>query len=350
MPQIRVFIIDDSVIFRKFLADVINAIPNVRVAGAASNGQEALDKLPDVKPDFITLDLEMPVLNGLQTLIRLDLNRTGYKVIMISAYTAEGAQATLKALEYGAFDFITKPSFSDREHNIKFLTDKLSTLFSGSTLSDIHTRIQYTPFVQSPKTRFIPEIIAIGVSTGGPNALSTILSSLPHNFPVPILIVQHMPKLFTRSLAESLDRKTSISVIEAQNGTIVKPGTAYIAPGGQQMKIVKCTDNNLVKIELIDDPPEQYCKPSANYLFRSVARIFKERALGVILTGMGSDGILGLKLMKRQGAFIIGQDQTTSIVYGMPREAFKAGVVDIQLPIQDIGPEIINRTKTKSSQ
>ena len=348
MKQIRVFIIDDSVVFRKLLSDVINAIPNVRVSGVAANGQEALEKLPGINPDFITLDLEMPVMDGLETLERLGNSDICGKVVMLSAYTFEGAQATIQALEAGAFDFIPKPSFQDIDQCREYLRTHLSRVF----IPPDHKKLTRTGDTQVVRPLLgachaDPHIIAIGVSTGGPNALTKLLSSLPAGFPVPILIVQHMPKLFTRSLAESLNRTTGITVLEGEQGMQVRPGHAYIAPGDMQMKVSHSSESKQTYIELTDDPPENFCKPSVDYLFRSVAQVYREHAIGVILTGMGSDGVLGLRLMKRHGVFVIGQDRNSSTVYGMPREAKNAGVVDIELPIDEIGQELIRRVNSK---
>jgi two-component system chemotaxis response regulator CheB len=196
--------------------------------------------------------------------------------------------------------------------------------------------------IDHPHLSFVirPEVVAIGSSTGGPSALTELLPLFPADFPLPILIVQHMPRLFTKTLADSLARKSHLQIVEAQDGMIVKPGTVFIAPGGFQMKIVR-RDRGQVTVQITDDPPENHCKPSADYLFRSVAQIYQDKAIGVILTGMGSDGTLGLRLMKRLGAQIIGQNRETCVVWGMPRAAIEAGVVDIELPLNRIAPELI---------
>lgn len=345
MKQIKVLIVDDSAAYRKLLEDVIGSIPNVSVVGVAQNGFEAIEMLTKVKPDFITLDLEMPVLNGFQTLLELDVKKTDYKVVMISAYTINGAKTTIKALEYGAYDFIAKPFFDDRELNKKYLINSLKRIFFGDPDKSAVIQEHHPVYDKPNDVSVIPKVVAIGASTGGPGALTHLFSSIPENFPVPILIVQHMPELFTQSLSECLNRKSRIPIVEAKHGMAVKPRTAIVAPGGLHMKLAE-KENGEVVIELSDEPPEQNFKPSINNLFRSVAKVYKKHAVGIILTGMGTDGVLGLKLMKRHGAFVIGQDQATSAVYGMPREAFNAGLVDLQLPINEIGPAILMHIKT----
>lgn len=197
------------------------------------------------------------------------------------------------------------------------------------------------PAVQ-PKINLRPgrlELVAIGISTGGPNALAEVIPNLPATLRVPVVIVQHMPPVFTAALADSLDKKSKVSVKEAEHGELIKPGWVYIAPGGKQTRLVKQTGGTAV--ELTNDPPENHCRPAADYLFRSISKIYDNRVLGVIMTGMGSDGVLGLKLMKRRGAPVIAQDEKTCVVYGMPMEAFKAGVTDMVLPLQQIAPQII---------
>lgn len=353
MPsQIRIFVVDDSVVFRKLLLTTINSIPGVRTVGVASNGKEAIDMIPTVKPDLITLDLNMPIMDGLETLRQLREVYPRFRVIVVSAYTNEGAQTTMKALEAGALDVITKPDTDDMELNCKLLHDQFVNLIAKYADSEKNSEVasglatvklsktnKNTTSTQHLSCSIKPEVVAIGLSTGGPIALIELLPSLPANFSIPVLIVQHMPKFFTRTLAESLARRTSIRVVEAQDEDELKAGTVYIAPGGSQMK-VRRGDKSEVLIQITDAPAENYCKPSADYLFRSVAQVYGDKALGIIMTGMGSDGVLGLRLMKRQGAQIIAQDRQTCTVWGMPRMAFEAGVVDIELPLGEIAEEM----------
>jgi two-component system chemotaxis response regulator CheB len=352
MSHIRIFVVDDSVVYRTILLKIINSITGVRTVGVAGNGKEALELIPKVKPDLITLDVNMPVMDGLESLRQLHEVYPQNKVIMISAYTQEGATATLEALRAGALDFITKPDTGNEVLNATLLKEQFTTIISkyADLLHNAETDIQpevkkstvveILPDLINTPLSGQPQVIAIGISTGGPKALEELLLQLPANFPLPVLIVQHMPKLFTKSLAEALGRKVHVKVVEAQDEEILRASTVYIAPGGLQMKIRR-TSSGMVQIQITDEPPENHCKPSADYLFRHVAQVYGGNAVGVIMTGMGSDGVLGLKLMKRRGAMIIAQDRQTCTVWGMPRMAVEAGVVDNVLPLQEIAPELI---------
>ncbi len=353
MSQIRVFVVDDSVLFRRLLLTTINSIPGVRTVGVAGNGKEALEAIPDVKPDLITLDVAMPVMDGLDTLRRIRTHYPEFEVVMVSAFTSEGAQATLQALEAGALDVIAKPDTGSESGNATFLRDQFSKLLSRfaasrrlpATISENKKEGGYdvssnVPMGAGSRLPSRPEVVAVGVSTGGPGALGRLLPCLPADFPLPVLIVQHMPPLFTGTLADSLQRRCMVRVVEASDGETVAPGTAYIAPGGRHMKVHRNQDGRIL-IRITDEPEENHCKPSVNYLFRSVSQVYEERCVGVIMTGMGSDGVLGLQLMKRRGAYIIAQDRETSTVWGMPRVALEAGVVDHILPLDAIGPELL---------
>jgi two-component system chemotaxis response regulator CheB len=353
MSQIRIFVVEDSVVFRKLLLTTINGIPGVRTVGIASNGREAIEAIPDIKPDLITLDINMPVMDGLETLEQLKNVYPQFRVIMISSYTSEGAAATLKALEIGALDFITKPDSDDTEHNRIKLQNDFARLLAKYADSEIHfdmmVKSGIVPVAEKEKHNpkpivnlplISPQAVAIGISTGGPNALSQVIPLLPDDYPVPVFIVQHMPRLFTKTLAESLNRKSKVTVVEAIDADRVKAGTVYIAPGGLQMKLRK-DDNGNIFIQLLDAPEENFCKPSADFLFRSVAQVYGEKAIGIIMTGMGSDGVLGLRLMKRQGALILAQDRETCTVWGMPRSACEAGVVDGTIPLHGLADVMI---------
>ncbi|MBN1601555.1 MAG: chemotaxis response regulator protein-glutamate methylesterase [Chitinispirillaceae bacterium] len=354
MSQIRIFVVDDSVVYRTILLKIINSITGVRTVGVADNGKEALELIPKVKPDLITLDLNMPVMDGLESLRQLSQVYPQHKVIMISGYTREGATATLEALRAGALDFITKPDTGDEVLNGILMKEKLTNIITkcSDLLLNAETEIQ-SVMKNRTDTKSIPgaldvklslsvqpHVIAIGISTGGPKALEELLLQLPANFPLPVLIVQHMPRLFTKSLAEALERKAHVKVVEAQDEDILRAATVYIAPGGYQMRI-RHASSGVVKIQITDAPAENHCKPSADYLFRSVAKVYGGNAVGVIMTGMGSDGVLGLKLMKRRGAMIIAQNRQTCTVWGMPRMAVEAGIVDNVLPLHEIATELI---------
>lgn len=375
--NLRVLVVDDSILFRRALSDALATFPGVTVVGSASNGKQALEKAREFKPDLMTLDLEMPEMGGLDVLDALRQSGSKVTVIVVSALTREGGFLTMRALEKGAFDFITKPDAASgdqsREAIRKELTPRLSAISLRSAAAGLSrpTTPPYrvapaaphppsprsAPAAKAPETslsgiasrmsRLVtpnrPEMVLIGVSTGGPNALATLLPALPKDLGVPIFIVQHMPPLFTQSLAESLAMKCSLGVREASHGEACRPNTVYIAPGGRQMRVAAA--NGCLAIQLTDDPPENNCRPAVDYLFRSVASNFPGKAMAVILTGMGSDGTLGLRLLKRHGAFVIAQNEASCVVYGMPKAAVEAGVTDVVLPLDAIAAKIVSTVK-----
>lgn len=339
----RVLIVDDSTFYRKILSDTINGIENVRLSGQARDGVDCIEKVELLKPDIITLDVEMPRMNGLETLKELKKRWPHIKVVMVSSHTKQGAKETIEALEHGAFSFVTKPGKDDFSE----FRPQLEKIFQEINYLDIHKTVapKVIPISQPiRRTRpgagnfARPAIIGIGISTGGPNSLNKVIPNLPANLPVPVVMVQHMPKGFTNALAHSLDAKSNVTVKEAEHGEILKAGFVYIAPGGKQMKVTG--DINSAQIAITDDPPENYCRPSVDYLFRSLSQVYKDNVLAIIMTGMGSDGTLGLKRIKRFRAKVIGQDKESSVVYGMPHEAMKAGVVDVEVPLEAIVSEI----------
>jgi two-component system chemotaxis response regulator CheB len=345
--MLRVMVVDDSVLFRKVLGDVLAKQRGVAVVGNASNGQLALDKIPNVKPDVLTLDIEMPVLDGIETLKRLRKEHPSIDVVMVSSQTVDGAKVTLEALSLGAVDFISKPAGGGPEKSAQALTEQIGPILAALEQRRQERGSAPIALPESRPTResmavvpasWKPSIVAIAVSTGGPAALQKVIPKLPKALRVPLVMVQHMPALFTKQLAESLDRKSEISVVEAAHGKPLKPGVVYIAPGGKQMKLVGSPVAPLVTIT--DDPPERHCKPAADYLFRSLARLFQGNVLGVVLTGMGDDGTLGARLLKRHSMIFIAQDEATSAVFGMPRSLIEAGLADFVLPLDEIAERI----------
>lgn len=372
--QMRVVVADDSMLFRKVMVDVLASLEDVEVVGQASNGKLALQKVQDLRPDLLTLDMEMPEMDGLSVLDALKQNPNPPAVIVVSGLTKQGGHLTIQALQKGAFDFITKPDNPTPEQSRQSLRTELTPrmkalslrlgirgiLRSSQTLSP-PIATPSAPPAAAPSVKTIPlddvnsrmsrlsglarpEMVLIGVSTGGPNALACMLPSLPGNIGVPLLVVQHMPPVFTQSLAENLASKCSLKVREAIHGEITQPDTVYIAPGGKHMRL--STESNTRKmIQITEDPPENNCRPAVDYLFRSAASQFPGRSMGVILTGMGSDGALGLRLMKRHGCFVIAQDEATCVVYGMPKAAVDAGVVDVVLPLEQIAGKIVSVIK-----
>jgi len=354
---LRAIIADDSALYRAVLVRTLSTLGNVEVVAHAANGAEAVELVRKHGPDLMTLDLNMPVLDGIGTLRALREAKLCCEVIIVSSETRQGAAATLEALQLGAVDFITKPT----EENVKVSSDLLGyelrrQLAAIRLRRDRRLRLQ-EPRASSAKmaaspsldklsapivaaSTLPPEIVAIGTSTGGPAALPVLLGALPSDLGVPVLIVQHMPPLFTASLAEALDRKCLLSVVEGHNGQIVLKNHIYIAPGGRHMKVKRAFDKS-VRLVITDDPPVNHCRPSVDVTFRSIAEEYGGRVVAAILTGMGNDGVAGLRALKALGAQVIAQDEATCTVFGMPHEAIRAAVVDSVRPLDRIAPTIV---------
>ena len=372
---LRILIVDDTIVYRKIVTDVLSNLPDVEVVGSAHNGKAAITKITSLKPDLLTLDIEMPEMNGLEVLEYIKDKGIDVGAVMLSTLTHEGGEMTMKALDLGAFDFILKPQEGSMAENTEALKktivpilkafarrNEIKHLLNGKISpkeGDIENKrssesdqVVHLMHAVSSRLRQKSEIVAIGISTGGPKALAQMMPSLPSDLGVPILIVQHMPPMFTMSLAKSLDSKCSFEVREAKDGEPVVSNVALIAPGGKQMKIMAGGDGKSRVIKITDDPSENNCKPSVDYLFRSIAHHYVGRATGVIMTGMGSDGFLGLQLMKKSGSTIIAQNGETSVVYGMPKGPIDAGIVDIIAPLDMIASEIcltVKQTVIKNS-
>ena len=346
--KIRVLVVDDSVVIRRLVARALTEDPAFEVVGTAANGAIALSKIPQVNPDAVTLDIEMPEMDGLEALRRIRKLYPTLCVIMFSTLTLRAATHTLDALALGANDYVTKAA------NVGSLNKSMASLRSQlipKIKQFFELEVQSAPLVSAkPQAeragvppRSLPwrkrDIVAIGVSTGGPNALAEIFPSLPSRFPCPILIVQHMPPLFTRMLAERLSAQSKVPVEEAAEGTAVEPGKALIAPGGYHMRLKR--SGAQVVATLDQSPPVNSCRPAVDVLFSSVAEIYGSGALGVILTGMGQDGLEGAKQLKAQGACILAQDKATSVVWGMPGFVVEAGLADAVTGLDRIAPEIL---------
>lgn len=335
-------------LFRKVVRDALALEPAVEVVGTATDGRVALEKIAQLKPDVITLDLEMPEIDGLGVLKRLKEQPHAPTVIVVSAFTDSGAALTNEALRLGAFDFVLKPSGininDNRDRLAADLLPKIHLLdeFRKTTPRRIAHSKTVEPRIPTAKPETFPkrppEIVAIGISTGGPSALHEMLPKLSADIPVPIVIVQHMPPKFTRSLAEDLDRHSQIRVKEAADAERLERGTVYIAPGGKQMKLEAKLAS--FRVCITDDPPEKCCKPSVDYLFRSLADQVAARTLGVIMTGMGDDGAEGCKLLKRRGGHVLAQDAASCVVYGMPRQVIENGSADLIRPLGKIAEAI----------
>lgn len=343
MNKIKVLIVDDSATVRKALSDALSADPQLQVVGLCSNGKLALQKLRHVEPDVITLDVDMPEMNGLDALREIRKTRPSVPVIMFSGATETGAAATLDALALGANDYVAKPSSlsQDRECRIKVQEELISKIKGLASAAQQRSASPASPIPKIPGSVDSLAAVAIGASTGGPNALTEILSVLPADFPVPIFITQHMPPVFTRLLAERLRNKSRLITEEAQEGMSVLPGHVYIAPGDFHMECVR--DQESVYIRLNKDPHENSCRPAVDVMLRSIAKTFGGKVLTVILTGMGTDGLLGTQKLKSLGAQVIAQDVSTSVVWGMPGAIAQAGLADMVLPISKIPSEIIKR-------
>jgi two-component system chemotaxis response regulator CheB len=355
MPKIRILIVDDSVVVRRMVSDALASDPQLEVVGAAANRKIALAKIPQVNPDIVILDVEMPELDGIGTLVEIRKLLPRLPVIMYSTLTQRGAEATLEALSRGATDYVTKPSnVGSAAQGLECIRTQLipkikaicgRTLGVATFFPLAATVIPKTllPRLALPHREERIDIVAIGVSTGGPNALADLIPTLPRELPVPLVIVQHMPPVFTCLLAERLAAKSQIGVEEGRPGAVLKPGCAYIAPGDYHM--VVASDHQQVMLRTYQGPPENSCRPAVDVLFRSVAEVYKPHALAVVMTGMGQDGLRGCEYIREAGGQILAQDQATSVVWGMPGFVANAGLADKVLPLEQLGMEIIRRVR-----
>ena len=364
--RIRILVVDDSAVMRSLLRSVIATDSSLEIVGAAADGESALRLIESLRPDLVLLDVEMPVMDGLMTLRQMRARNLRPPVIMCSALTQRGARVTIESLASGASDYVAKPSnqlgpaiaIQNLAHEllpkIFALTNKnvpampqlkpssggvLRTLLPGAPAQPLNQAITATP-----------SVVVIGISTGGPAALDTLLPSLPANFPLPVLVVQHMPELFTHLLAERLQDRCPLEVREAATGDPVRPGTIYIARGNWHMEVVlpKPRINGLTAcLNLTQGPLENHCRPAVDVLFRTASQIYGPGVLGIVMTGMGSDGLNGARIIRQNGGTVLAQDQASSAVWGMPGAVTQAGLAQKVLPMNAIAPEILrlsNRT------
>jgi two-component system chemotaxis response regulator CheB len=380
--EVGVLIVDDSALMRNLISKMVEETPGLCVAGTAMNGKFALQKMPSLQPDVICLDIEMPEMNGIEFLREWRKQALGIPVIILSSIAEKGAAVTMEAISLGASDFIQKPGGSV-SLDIASVKDQLMPLLlawgtkwrrkngkpvsvpssipsaasaqgsAGSPRSSIDINSLLHPSPASKPAPITPlrraantEIVAIGISTGGPDALRTVFSRLDPDLKVPILVVQHMPPGFTAEFAKSLDRICPLDVKEAAEGDILRPGQILIAQGAHHLEIEKKGIGETVA-HITDTPPVSGHRPSADVLFASVAMPYQNRALGVIMTGMGSDGAKQLGTILREGGMTVGQDEATAVVYGMPRVAYELGHVQEQVPLEKMGPRISQIVKTK---
>ncbi len=359
MPY-SVLIVDDSSFFQTRLKDIVNEHPDLHVVGLAANGQEAIDMAEKLKPDIISMDYEMPFLDGV-TAVKVIMEKNPRPIIMFSSMTYEGARITLDALDAGALDFMNKnfaevsgnsSSFKERLHEKLIECAKAGKKPAASSPVSSSASATSAPFSPLPrrdtegrskaasgkKIKGKVKLVAIGASTGGPVALADIITALPSDFPVPIIIVQHMPENFTKAFAERLNRQSKLTVKEAEPGDRLEPGTALVAPGGKQMMI----DRSGKSVKIIDGDERVNYKPSVDIAFGSAAAALNDAVLGVVLTGMGADGCDGARLLKEKGSTIWSQDKESSVVYGMPAAVAKENITSCVLPLKDIAGRLIS--------
>lgn len=377
--NVRVLVVDDSAAFGRVMKQALESIPGVEVAGVCRTGARALDQMRAESPDLVTLDIEMPNMNGLDVLQAMRKEGLKAAAIMVSAASDHARELTMRALQLGALDFIPKPQAGGAEENLEALRQSLAPLVGAAIhRKEVQTILhgpgkadsrplpppvasipveEYGKRLVSPGSlngdeiaccvrprprlkRARPAMVLIGVSTGGPDALGRVIPALPGTLRVPVLIVQHMPPLFTETLARTLDSSSALRVKEAGDREIALPGGVYLAPGGKHMKVTAGARGEIV-LRLTADPPENNCRPAVDVLFRTAAAAFPGLSVAVILTGMGRDGTLGLRDLRAAGVVSIAQDESSCTVFGMPKEAIQAGLVDIVSPLASIASEIV---------
>ncbi|MEM0952230.1 MAG: chemotaxis-specific protein-glutamate methyltransferase CheB [Cyanobacteria bacterium P01_H01_bin.74] len=360
--MLKALIVDDSITYRAILGSVLQAIPTVSSSASATNGRTALSRLKQEAFDIVLLDIEMPDLDGLETLKLIKQSQPNLPVVMVSGTNRKSTDITIRALEAGALDFVPKPDYGSTNENTEALKAQLSPIFSNivqnkqsgnsaayiSTGQNRYSQAAPRPVTAAParkplqpKLSFTAEVIVIAVSTGGPNALNEFIPKLPATLGVPVLLVQHMPPVFTASLAASLDKKSPLSVKEAEDGEFLLNNTVYIAPGGYHMAVGESSGRQKSIVLNNTDPPENSCKPSADYLFRSVAKYYQGNTLAIVMTGMGQDGTKGVEQLAKVGScYCITQSAETCVVYGMPRAVDKAGLSDEQVPLYQLADHI----------
>lgn len=346
MTKIRVMTVDDSVVIRRMLADILCEDQDIEVVGYASNGKLALAKIPQLNPDLITLDIEMPEMDGLETLVEIRKTYKKLPVIMFSTLTERGAMHTIEALARGATDYVAKPAnVGSVQAGMQSVREQLIPKIKAlcplvRPTSNLPQRAA-THLTAVRNTNHKPQradVLVMGSSTGGPQALTAVLKALPADFPVPIVIVQHMPPIFTRNLAERLNQECCLDVQEATSGITLQPGHVLIAPGDFHLELRR--EGGVVKTVLNQAPPENSCRPAVDVLFRSAARLYGTGCMAVVLTGMGQDGLRGAEHIVQAGGTVAVQDEATSVVWGMPRAVAEAGLAYSTLPLAEIPVEL----------
>jgi two-component system chemotaxis response regulator CheB len=345
MQPIRILLVDDSAVIRRAITRMLSSDPEIVVAGNAANGTQALARIPELKPDLIILDIEMPGMDGLETLVEIRKLYRKLPVIMFSTLTERGAAATLDALARGASDYMTKPAAGaldlTPERVREDLIRKIKSLCAIWPTPPSLPRLPLPPATAQARI----DVVTVGTSTGGPNALMALLPQLPPDFPVPIVIVQHMPALFTRLLAERLNARGPLKVQEGKEGEKLLAGQVWIAPGDCHMTVARRGTEVLIGVN--QDPPENSCRPAVDVLFRSVAQTYKANVLAIVLTGMGADGTRGCSVIRAAGGQVIAQDEASSVVWGMPGSVVAAQLADHMYPLDGVAAEIIRRVSMR---
>jgi two-component system chemotaxis response regulator CheB len=361
--MISVVVADDSALVRRLVSGVLNAAPDIHVVGVAHDGAQAIERVAELQPDLLTLDIEMPVMDGLTAMRELHRRFPRLPVVMLSTLTQRGAAITLDALTAGARDYVTKPTNSaSLTDSLDELRDQLIPRIRALTARRApaapprQAPARATPPHATPPPRATPaarekrrasarptQLLAIGSSTGGPDALARVLASITERPSVPIVAVQHMPPVFTAMLAQRLSKLGPVDVEEAGDGQVLEPGVMYLAPGGRHLEVQR--RGTAVVTRLHDKDPENYSRPSVDVLFRSVAEAYPGSAIGVILTGMGHDGRAGCELMAADGSLIVAQDQESSVVWGMPGAVVESGLADAVLSLEHVGPFLIEQLR-----
>ncbi len=361
-PRSRVLVVDDTVTYRRIMTDVVERLDDAEIVGTAPNGRIALLKIEQLKPDLVFLDVEMPEMDGLETLKALKQRWPQIGVVMVSGASTHNADITIKCLQSGAIDFVPKPEGMGMDASVEWLRKQISTVLmlhrtrqrTAAMRAGRDTRSEPAPAIVAPvpppSARIAPvpgvfDVLAIGCSTGGPEALGKIIPLLPGDLGVPVLLVQHMPPKFTESLARNLDGKSPLTVKEAVDGEPIVRNTVYIAPGGKHMVVREEAGATERRIGINDNPPVKSCRPSVDVLFRSVANTYGKNILAVVLTGMGDDGSDGVATLKRKGCYCITQSAATCVVYGMPRAVDEAGLSDAQIALTEIASRIADKIR-----
>jgi two-component system, chemotaxis family, protein-glutamate methylesterase/glutaminase len=352
VTRIKVLVVDDSVVIRRLVSDVLAGDPDIEVVGTASNGRLALVKLDLLAPDLVTMDIEMPEMDGIEAVRRMRAAGSRLPVIMFSTLTDHGAMATLDALAAGASDYVTKPANvgsvgASMEQVREQLVPRIKALVPrfgrASAAAPPRAAVSHpAPPAVVRRARTEPfRVLAVGCSTGGPEALAKLLATLPADLSVPVVVVQHMPPVFTHQFAARLDRTLPFCVVESAGGEVLAPGHVYIAPGGHHLEVVSIRAAAVTKLS--QAPPENFCRPAVDVLFRSVAAAYGPGVLAAVLTGMGSDGRIGAEAVVAAGGSVLVQDEATSVVWGMPGAVVQAGAAEEVLPLLDLGAALWRR-------